>query len=204
MKIYSSNVSPNARRVRLVALELGLTPDIVEIDVFKGEHRAPDYLTVNPHGRIPAFQDSGLELSESRAVSIHLTSTVAQQTLWPSDPAEQAQVLHWMFWDAAHFAQRAQRLQVLRMFTKDPSPKDVEEATSQFEAEASVMDARLGDRSFLVGSELTLADISIGATLTYAGPAEFPLAKFPALVRWFDALRKRDSWKATEPVLPGS
>ena len=60
MKLYNGTFSPNALRVRAVAFELGFEPELIEVDVMQGENRTPEYLKLNPNGKVPTLVDSDL------------------------------------------------------------------------------------------------------------------------------------------------
>lgn len=102
MKIYNGNFSANALRVRAVAIELGLDFEIVEINVMGGENNSEDYLTINPNAKIPALDDDGFILWESRAITSYLASKKPEAGLYPDDIATRAIVDQWSYWQAIH------------------------------------------------------------------------------------------------------
>ena len=78
MKLYNSNFSPNALRVRAVAAELGIPLEIIEVDLRKGEHKTASYLALNPNGKVPVLVDGDFVLWESRAINGYLASLEAR------------------------------------------------------------------------------------------------------------------------------
>ncbi|HZY68537.1 MAG TPA: glutathione S-transferase N-terminal domain-containing protein, partial [Devosia sp.] len=69
MKLFSSPGSPNALRTRAVIAELGVPVEIVDVDIGKGENRTPEFLAMNPNGKVPTFVDGELVIWESRAIN---------------------------------------------------------------------------------------------------------------------------------------
>src|SRR6202030_1717242 len=98
IKLYDGQRSPHARKVRLLAAELGIALDKVALDFQKGELRSPEYLAKNPNGRIPTIEDDGFVLWESSAILKYLAAKRPERGLAPADAAAQAQIDQWLFW----------------------------------------------------------------------------------------------------------
>src|SRR5262245_66646483 len=101
MKLYNSNYSPNAKRVRVVCAELGIPVDVQEVDFAKGENRTPNYLAKNPMGKIPTFEDENYVLWESPAILYYLAEK--HKKLLPTDLKARTEAFRWMFWSASHY-----------------------------------------------------------------------------------------------------
>ncbi|MBV1902969.1 MAG: glutathione S-transferase N-terminal domain-containing protein, partial [Marinosulfonomonas sp.] len=78
MKLYNANFSPNALRVRAVALELGIDLEVIEVDLRAGGTKTDEFLAMNPNGKIPVLQDGDFVLWESRAINSYLASKKPQ------------------------------------------------------------------------------------------------------------------------------
>src|SRR5947207_6587413 len=94
MKLYHFP-SPNPQKVTFALQELGLDCEIVPVDLAKGEQRQPDFLALNPFGRVAVLVDDGVELWESDAVVAYLGEKTGQ--LWARSAAGRADVLKWLF-----------------------------------------------------------------------------------------------------------
>src|SRR5215470_7282914 len=94
MKLYFFP-SPNPQKVRFALNELGLECETVPIDLTKGEHRRPEFLLLNPAGRVPVLVDGDLALSESHAILTYLGEKTGR--LWPATAAGRAEALQWLF-----------------------------------------------------------------------------------------------------------
>jgi glutathione S-transferase len=90
IKLYDFPMSPRARKVRIALAEKGLQYEKATIDITKGEQKKPDFLAVNPNGKVPALQDNGTNLYESSIIMEYLNDTYPNSPLLPTDPGQRA------------------------------------------------------------------------------------------------------------------
>lgn len=204
MKLYYNPMSPNVRRVRLTAAVLGIELEEKKLDFAKGEHKNPEYLALNPNGAVPTLVDDDFVLTESRAIMQYLASKKPESGLLPRDEKARADVTRWQFWDSSHLSPHLGALAMEKLFKGmmglgDPDARKVEEALSSFRRFASVLNKRLEGRQYIVGSALTLADLTIASSLMYVKQAEAPLAEFPNVEAWWSRISGLDAWKKTNP-----
>ena len=88
MKLYSFPGSPNALRSRAVIYELEAPVEIVTLNMRAGQNKTPEYLAINPNGKVPVLVDGDLVIWESRAINAYLASKFPQKDLYPADPAQ--------------------------------------------------------------------------------------------------------------------
>ena len=100
---YAETINP--RKACAVARYLNVPIDYVHVDLGKGENRTPEYLAVNPNGKVPAFEDGDLKLWEANAIMCYL-ARAAGSDLWPGD-ARQIEVIRWLCWNSEHFTRHA-------------------------------------------------------------------------------------------------
>jgi len=206
MKLYHNPLSPNARRVLLTAAHLGLSLDEKLVDVAKGEHKARDYLALNPNGMIPTLVDGPVTLWESRAIIQYLAAQRPGSGLLGKDEADRADITRWLTWDAAHLSPPVGTLIFETLFKAmlglgAPDPDAIQRATGEVRRFFAVLDASLMGKSYLVGSGLTIADLGTAATLTYADRLQLPVGGFANLAPWFDRVAALDAWKQTQPTI---
>jgi glutathione S-transferase len=199
VKIHDFAPSPNARKVRFVAYELGLEPTFTNVNIFKGESRTPEFLAKNPNGRIPVLEDGGLTLWESNAIVLYLAATRPEKGLLPSDPKQRAEVDQWLFWQAADFAPAIGKVVFERVVKKfaglgDPDQAVVEAGLRDFKTSAAVLNAALEGKEYLVG-RLSVADFGVMALLTVHEMAGIDLSPYPALSAWYGRMMARESVK---------
>jgi glutathione S-transferase len=203
MKLYYFE-SINPRKVCAAARYLGSPVAFVRIDLSKGEHKAPQYLAINPNGKVPALTDGDSKLWESNAIMAHLAKA-AGSDLWPRDDDRKLDVVRWLSWNSEHFTRHAgtlyfQHIIKPALLRADPDPKAVEEATGFFKQFASVLNEHLRGRKFLIGDSPTIADFAVAVTLPYAEKAKIPVAEFPEIARWHDRMNELPGWREPFPV----
>lgn len=200
MKLYFNPISPNARRVRVTAALLGLELEEKALDFAKGEHKNPEYLALNPNGAVPTLVDGDFVLTESRSIMQYLASKKPESGLLPRDEAARADVTRWQFWDASHFAPQLgtfvfEKLIKSMIGIGEPDVSKLNEALTNFRRYAAVLNQRLQGRQYVVGNNLTIADLTMAASLMYAKQTEIPLNEFPNIERWFSSITALEAWK---------
>ena len=198
MKLYYFE-TPNPRKPCAVAKYLGSPVELVRVDLSAGENQTPEYLAINPNGKVPALVDGDVKLWESHAIMAYLAHK-AGSDLWPSDALQQIDVLRWLAWDVAHFSRHAGTLFFERAIKAkfglgDPDPAAVEEATGFFTRFAGVLDAHLSANDYLVDNRLTIADFGVASMLPEAEAAQLPLDDFGNITRWHDRLNELPAWR---------
>jgi glutathione S-transferase len=204
MKLYYNPMSPNVRRVRFTAAVLEMQLEEKKLDFAKGEHKNPEYLALNPNGAVPTLVDGDFVLTESRSIMQYLASKKPESGLLPLDEKTRADVTRWQFWDAVHFSPHLAALAFERLLKGmmgmgDPDQRRIEEALSNFRRFGAVLNKRLDGKQCVVGSGVTIADLTLASSLMYAKQAEVPLAEFPNVQGWFSRISDLDAWKKTAP-----
>lgn len=211
-KLHSSIGSQHARRVRMLVHELDIDIDTEEVmygpQGFGGDERE-EFLALNPNGKVPVLRHGDLVLWESNAIMWYLADLHGATPLWPADRAERGQISAWQVWQAAHLTPAADGLfyenRVKPMFLQQESDAaHVGRLTESFHRWMVVMEHYLDSAEYLVLGRFTCADISVASALMHAESSQMPIGDHPAVVAWFDRVRARPSWVATEPPpMPG-
>ncbi|MEM7171531.1 MAG: glutathione S-transferase family protein [Pseudomonadota bacterium] len=201
MKLYYYE-TPNARKACAVAKHLELPVDYVRVDLAAGDQQKPDFLAINPNGRVPALRDGETSLWESNAI-MSLLAQRAESELWPQDE-RQIDVLRWFMWDAVHFSVYGGTLLFENFFKPtfglgETDKMAVAEATDHFKKFAGILDGHLQGRTYLVGDSLSVADFAVAAMLPTAEPAELPLDGFHNIERWHSGLMELPAWREPFP-----
>jgi glutathione S-transferase len=201
--LYTTPLSANGRKVLAVSHHLGLEPEIKLINVYKGEGRAPGYLSINPWGKIPTLVDGDLTLWESNAILQYLSEAHGDFRLWSRDPRRRADISRWLFWESSQW--QPALIQILAAFvgqrlfpeTAPSAPVEVGWGDERFQVLAKLLDAHLRGRDFLAGDEITLADFSVAAMMMYVRPARFPFDVFAAIGAWYTRIEGLEAWRAS-------
>ena len=202
MKLFYAETL-NPRKACAVAHYLNAPVDYVYVDLAKGEQRRPEFLAINPNGKVPALQDGETRLWEANAIMCYL-ARAAGSDLWPDGP-RQIEVMRWLSWNADHFTRRAGALYFQHVIKPavglgDPDANVVKESTGYFRQFATVLNEHLKGRRYLLGDLLTVADFAVGVSLPYAAKAKIPVEDFPEIVRWHGRLNELPAWREPFPV----
>jgi glutathione S-transferase len=205
MKLYTFPPSPNARKTAAVVAYLGLTdvePALVRLH--KGEHRHPDYLAINPMGKVPALRDGDMMLWESNAICHYLADRTGETPFFPKDPKARADIARWLFWEAGTwspvidvFTNENVRKPMLGMGVADPAK--LASAEERFRPLANLLNDRLAGRNFLLGDDVTLADFVVAGAATYIERGKIPIGGYPNITAWWDRLNALEAWSSTMP-----
>jgi glutathione S-transferase len=180
MKLYHFP-SPNPQKIHFTLLELGLECEIVPVNLTKGEHRKPEFLALNPYGRVPVLIDGDLTLWESHAILSYLGEKAGQ--MWPTSAEGRADALRWLFFLSGHIAPPAADLARNRIAVKFIGGKPDEDAIVRGEKVLpdviTIVEGELAKRKWLLGSGFTLVDCAYGPILNITDKAGFSFAEFP-------------------------
>lgn len=198
MKLYTGTITPNGKRVRICAAECGAKLDAVLVDFQRGDNRAPDYLALNPMGKVPTLVDGDLVLWESAAILCHVANK-AGSALWPKDPTALAETLRWLFFCSCHVDPYFTTL-VVERFIKGRRDLPADEAlcanAEQWLARfVPVIEQQLAGREYLTG-HFGLGDIALGCTLELSPLVKYDLAPYPHVRAWLERLQARPSWRS--------
>ncbi|HEY8230335.1 MAG TPA: glutathione S-transferase family protein, partial [Rhodanobacteraceae bacterium] len=151
MKLYWFD-TVNPRKACAVAKYLQSPVEFVHVDLGRGAHRRPEYLALNPNGKVPTLVDGARTLWEANAIMCHLAAR-ADSDLWPQDD-RQIEVIRWLSWDLAHFYRSGSSLYFEyiikpRFGLGDVDPGEVKRASKEWRRFAAVLDDHLHDRRWL-------------------------------------------------------
>ena len=203
MKFYNS-IGPNPHVVRMFMAEKGVKIPFVEVDLMKGENRKQPYLTVNPHGQLPALElDDGSYVSEITAICEYLEDTHPTPALIGSNAEERAECRMWTrrvdLNVCEPLANGFRFSQGLPLF-KDrivTVPEAAEGLKTIARDRLKWIDSRVEGREYLCGSRFTLADILLYCFLEFGKQVGQPLdPDNKNLAAWFERVKARPSAKA--------
>jgi glutathione S-transferase len=203
LKLYDSRRAPNPRRVRWFMAEKGIEDiEIVDIDIFAGQHRQPDYLAKAGLPNVPALEmDDGRTITESVAICRYLESVYPQPNLFGEDACESAVIEMWM--------RRAEMMVAtpLMMMVRHGHPALAAIETQIPEVSANgrttaekglkMLDRRLAESDFIASERVTMADILAATAIDFARMVRFrPDPELVNVKRWLDGMMARPAAKA--------
>lgn len=199
MKLYTSKVAPNPRRVHIFLAEKGIEIESVEIDLGKSQNLDPDFVARNPMGRVPVLElDDGAYLAESMAICRYFEETHPDPPLMGTDARDRAMVEMW---------NRRMEFEIMSQISgcfrhthpywegRIPQISEFGELCRKTVLERMAwLDGELADREFIAGERFTVADITAFTGISLGRIPKIRIAEdLTNLQRWYDAVGARPS-----------
>jgi glutathione S-transferase len=180
-QVYGMAASGNCYKVKLLLTQLGLPYRWQETDTRQGATRTPEYLALNPAGKVPLLVlDDGQTLPESNAILCYLAEGSA---LWPVNRLSRAQVLQWMFFEQYSHEPYIAVARAIRRFYPEREAEIPALLEKGYKA-LDILEQHLRRHDFLVAGRYTVADIALYAYTHVAEEGGFELARYPAIQDW--------------------
>ena len=181
-RVFGTSTSGNCHKVRLALDALGLPYRWHEVDILAGETRTPQFLAMNPNGKVPVLQiDDHTFLPESNAIVCYLADG---SQLWPGDRLARAQALAWMFFEQYSHEPYIAVARFIRKFLKRDDDPRLPELARRGHAALAVMEQHLSRQPFFAAGRFSIADIGLFAYTHRADEGGFDLAGYPAVRAW--------------------
>jgi len=196
MKIFGHPASTCTRKVLMVLAETDTPYEFELVDFAKGEHKQPANLARQPFGKVPAMDDDGFALYESRAIARYINDVV-DGDLIPADAKDRAVVEQWISVETSHFTPSAMKFIFHHIFGYKQDEATLDSAKEQLGQTLRIMDAQLGKQPFFAGDEFTFGDITFMPYVGYllATPAKDLLADHKNVLAWWKRVSERPTWK---------
>ena len=162
---------------------------------FIGDSKKPDYLAINPNGRIPALIDGDLKLFESMAINLHLAKKYGGD-LYPKDADDESRAVQWSFWGMTEIEPHLMAMVLNKVMLPEDQrdPAAVTAAEEALERPLAVLDAALADRPFLLGDAFSIADLNVAAVLSMSVFVRYDPSGFANVKRWLDTCLGRPAF----------
>ncbi|HEY7674490.1 MAG TPA: glutathione S-transferase N-terminal domain-containing protein [Burkholderiales bacterium] len=190
--------TPNGRKISIMLEECGLTYNVHKINIGAREQFSPEYLAINPNGKIPSIVDSDgpdgapIQMMESGAILIYLSEKTGK--LFPQSYRGRYKTLEWLMFQMGHVGPMFGQVHHFVRNAKEQVPYAIERYVREKDRLYGVLDKRLGETAYLAG------DYSIADIATYPWVARYEWHKtdlnaWPNVKRWFDAISARPAVK---------
>ena len=185
-----------AYRALWMAMELGLDYEHLPIEIGDAGARSPDFLTINPNGRLPVIVDDGFVLFESLAITLYLAKKYSLGELYPDTLEGEAKAWQWSFWAIAEVDRGVNiwSLHAVRLPAQERNEALREEALKVVAAPFKVLDAALAKTPYLLGNDFTVADLNVAAVISRA--IDMDLSAVPQLKAWLTRCLDRPAARA--------
>jgi glutathione S-transferase len=198
--LYGADYSVYVRIARLALAEKGVGYELVPLDIFAAEGIPAWYLEHHPFGRIPAFEHDGFRLFETSAIARYVDEAFDGPALQPKDPrgrATTSQIIGML--DAYAYRSMVWDVAVERLEKEVPDEALIANGLRQAETVLRVLTSLKAPGPWLLGDQLTLADLHAAAIIAYflkVPEGQKLLAYFPAIQAWWDGIANRPSLAA--------
>ena len=201
LRIYGS-VKSRTIRVLWMAGELGLTYDQKDWLPRSPETRTPEFLALNPNGRVPVIDDDGFILCESMAINFYLAKK-HKSPLFPADPKNEALAMQWSLWETDRIDR--QIVNYMRHSKELPAaerkPEVADAAWKEIVESFGVLETALAKSAWLAGPQFSVGDLNVAAALYRA--LSMDLGKWPHVQAWLQRCWERPAAKRTRAMREG-
>lgn len=187
--------TPNGRKISIALEELALPYELRPIDITKGEQHTPDFLRLNPNGKIPVITDDEgpegkpISLSESGAILLYLAGKSGR--LMPQDLRERLAVMQWLMFQMGSVGPMLGQAHHFLRFAPDLIPYAMDRYSKEAQRIYGVLETRLTENSWLAGKDYSIADIATFPWIARHDWQGIDLRRFPAVQRWHNAIAAR-------------
>ncbi|MBS0641373.1 MAG: glutathione S-transferase C-terminal domain-containing protein [Acetobacteraceae bacterium] len=187
--------TPNPAKVALFLEEAGLPYEVVPVDTRKGEQHLPAFRAINPNGKLPAIVDveGGREVRvfDSTAILIYLGEKSGR---FMGAPEDRGELLSWLMFIASGIGPYSGQAVHFQRAAPEQLPYAINRYRREAERHYEILDRHLAGRTYIVGNEYTIADMSAWGWIDRANVVlggDDPLAPYPNLKRWFQSIDAR-------------
>lgn len=204
IRLYTA-ATPNGRKVSIMLEEAGLPYEVRPLRLGDMEQKEPEFLKINPNGRIPAIVDGDagdFAVFESGAILVYLARKTGK--LLPADGKGESVVMQWLMFQMAGVGPMQGQAHVFRHY----APERIAYATDRYTRETNrlygVADLRLAEVPYIAGEDYTIADIALWPWADCCEKAGVDLSRFPNLRRWFERVGSRPAVRRGSRIPPPS
>ncbi|MGB0812358.1 MAG: glutathione S-transferase family protein [Paracoccaceae bacterium] len=205
MKLYCFGESGHSYKAALALqlAEIDWTP--IFVDFFNGETRSDQYRNqVNEMGEAPVLVDGDIKLTQSGVIQNYLYNRTGKHG--GKDEAEKLEILRWILWDNHKLSSFAGNTRFLmNFFPKDKRPQPVIDFNlARLKSSYGILENALTDKDFLVGNNISHADMTCCAYLYYPEPFGFERDDWPNIDRWLENISTIPGWQHPYDLMPGN
>jgi len=195
IQLYGNPFSTCTRKVLTALLETKTPYELTVIDFATAEHKGEANLRRQPFGQIPAIDDEGFQMFESRAICRYI-SAKANDQLVPVTMQARALMDQWISVEQSNFSPNAMKFVYHHVFNRPQEEAVLAAANATIDTTFSALSKPLATQTFLTGDKFTIADIGYMPYLHHLvnTPVKATLEKYPHVAAWWGRLRERESW----------
>ena len=197
IKLYDFVSSPNCQRVKIALNEKGLPYETVLVDIRKGEQKKPEFLKLNPYGKVPVIVDGEAALFESCVINEYLEEKYPHPPLMPKDPYKRGRIRVLIDYGLNYIQPQYWALRG-EFMKKEGAPDSavVDEMQQALRGLLQYLEDEIGDKPYFMG-DFTLLDVALATRfLRMESFGVLPTPSLPRLGAWLQRMKERPSVKA--------
>ncbi|MBY8976580.1 glutathione S-transferase family protein [Rhodobacteraceae bacterium NNCM2] len=197
LTVWGRATSSNVQVVMWAIGELGLAHERIDVGHSFGGTDTPEYLAMNPNGRVPTIRDGDLALYESQAILRYLAAKYGDAAFWPEDLAVRAELDQWGEWIRSTFQPHFNYQifwQMVRVGAADRDEAEIARQAESLKPVIKLLDDRIGDGPYMNGAEVCWADMVVGHLLYRYYTLDFAKGETPNLDAYYQRLTARPAY----------
>ncbi|PTU30889.1 glutathione S-transferase family protein [Stenotrophobium rhamnosiphilum] len=187
MKLYVHPLSGHSHRAVLFFSLIGQPVELVEVDLSKGTHKAPEFLKLNRFGQVPVLIDGETAIADSIAILVYAAKKFGKTDWLPESPAEAAAVQRWL---SVATGQIAYGPAAARLITVFGAKFNAEEVIARAHAVLKVINEELADRHWIASSKPTIADVALYSYIASANEGNVDISEYANVRAWLSRVEK--------------
>lgn len=197
LKIFGRRNAYNVQKVLWTVGEIGMPYEHLDIGSEQGQLDTPEFLALNPHGRIPVLVDGEAAIWESNTIVRYLSATYAVGSLWSEIPKDRSDAERWMDWELATF--QPDFLALFWSFFRTPAElrndDAVQKSLGRCESHFRKLESHLSRQPYLAGETFTMGDIPCATSLYRYFEMGLSVSHLPNVEAWYERLAKRPAYR---------
>lgn len=204
IELYTAG-TPNGHKISIALEEMGLPYTYHALDLMEADQKKPEFLAINPNGRIPAIVDKDNDdfaVFESGAILIYLAEKTGK--FLPKDAKKRSQVIQWLMFQMGGVGPMMGQANVFYRYFPEKIPAAIERYQNEGRRLFEVMNTQLATNAYLAGDEYTIADMATWPWVRIHEWSGVDITGLDHLKRWMDELAERPACQKGLLVPPPS
>ena len=187
IQLYGHELSGNSYKAKLMLSLLGLNYDWIQVDLLKGAHKQPEFLTLNPFGQVPVLVDGDMILADAQAILVYLAQRYGGESWLPLDAESISRVVRWLSTTAAEVRQGPESVRLYYLF--NATNINLEQATQKSEFILTQLNQHLAQREWLECGHPTIADVAVFPYIALAHDGKIDLSSYLSVLEWLERVK---------------
>lgn len=197
---FYTAATPNGYKVAIMLEEAGIPYTPHFLNLAANDQKTPQFLAINPNGRIPAIVDDGFPIFESGAILIHLAEKSGK--FLPADPRARSVAIQWLMLQMGGLGPMMGQLNVFSRYFPEHIPAAIDRYRRESYRLFGVLETRLGQAPWLAGDAYSIADMASWPWVAIHAWPGLSLDDYPRLTEWHDRIRARPAVERALQVPP--